>query len=88
LPPNHKKGGKPQNGATMSFFTSCHGLALLVGPLGEAIWVVLLRGAVLGVENGQHFKNFYLATKQSTCFNTTIKQLTSIETLYIKKCAT
>jgi hypothetical protein len=83
LPPNHKKkGGQPQNGATMSSLTNCHGLALLVGPLGEAIRVV----AVLGVENGRHFKNFHLATKQSACLNTTIKQLTSIETLYIKKC--
>jgi hypothetical protein len=62
LPPNHKKkGGQPQNGGTTSFFTNCHGLALLVGPLGEAIGVVLLGGAVLGVENGQHFKNSYSA---------------------------
>jgi hypothetical protein len=88
LPPNHKKRvDKPLYGATMSFLINCHGLALLVGPLGEARrMVLLLGGVVLGVENWRHFKNFYSATKQSTYFNTTIKQLTLIETLYIKKC--
>jgi hypothetical protein len=84
---SQKKGGQTSKWGNNVIFINCHGLALLVGPLEEARRVVLLLGGVvLGVENGRHFKNFYSATKQSTCFNTTIKQLTSIETLYIKKC--
>jgi hypothetical protein len=45
---SQKRVDKPQNGATMSFFTNCHGLALLVGSLGEARRVVLLLGGSTG----------------------------------------
>jgi hypothetical protein len=65
LPPNHKRTvDKPQNGATI-FFINCHGLALLVGPLGREArrMVLLLGGVVLGVENWRHFKNFIFGNK-------------------------